>query len=203
MAALVEERRRLERQVAELQKKLAVGGGGASDVEEIAGVKLTARNLGDVPARDLKGIAEAIGKQNGSGVVALVSVNEGKASVVVGSLPRSDGAVQRGGPGTRGQRGSRRQRRRRTPGHGPGRGTGRNAGGGGADSSAGGDRGVAGPLRPPAERLALHRPAPARSLRLMPRPRRSGTSILPSLISRRSLNSGSNHSKCSTQGSRG
>jgi alanyl-tRNA synthetase len=87
VVALVEERRRLERQVAELQKKLAVGGGGASDVVEIAGVKLTARNLGDVPARDLKGIAEAIGKQNGSGVVALVSVNEGKASVVVGVSP--------------------------------------------------------------------------------------------------------------------
>ncbi len=87
VAALVEERRRLERQVAELQKKLAVGGGGVSDVEEIAGVKLTARNLGDVPARDLKGIAEAIGKQNGSGVVALVSVNDGKASVVVGVSP--------------------------------------------------------------------------------------------------------------------
>jgi alanyl-tRNA synthetase len=87
VAALVEERRRLERQVAELQKKLAVGGGGAADVEEVAGVKLTARNLGDVPARDLKGIAEAIGKQNGSGVVALVSVNDGKASVVVGVSP--------------------------------------------------------------------------------------------------------------------
>ena len=87
VAALVEERRRLERQVAELQKKLAVGGGGVSDVEEIAGVKLTARNLGDVPARDLKGIAEAIGQQNGSGVVALVSVNDGKASVVVGVSP--------------------------------------------------------------------------------------------------------------------
>jgi alanyl-tRNA synthetase len=87
VTALVEERRRLERLVAELQKKLAVGGGGVSDVEEIAGVKLTARNLGDVPARDLKGIAEAIGKQNGSGVVALVSVNDGKASVVVGVSP--------------------------------------------------------------------------------------------------------------------
>jgi alanyl-tRNA synthetase len=40
-----------------------------------------------VPARDLKGIAEAIGKQIGGGVVALVSVNEGKASVVVGVSP--------------------------------------------------------------------------------------------------------------------
>jgi len=87
VTALVEERRRLERQVAELQKKLAVGGGAAADTEEIGGVTLAARNLGDVPARDLKGIAEAIGKQIGSGVVALVSVNDGKASVVVGVSP--------------------------------------------------------------------------------------------------------------------
>ncbi len=87
VAALIEDRRRLERQVADLQKKLATGGGGASEVEDIAGVKLAARNLGDVPARELKTIAEAIGKQIGEGVVALVSTADGKASVVVGVSP--------------------------------------------------------------------------------------------------------------------
>ena len=91
VAALIEERRRLERQVAELQKKLATGGSTASEVEEIGGVKLAARNLGDVPARDLKGIAEAITKQIGDGVVALVSTAEGKASVVVGVSPALTG----------------------------------------------------------------------------------------------------------------
>ena len=80
---MLEERRRLERQVADLQRKLATGGGGA-EVEEVNGVKLAARNLGEVPARDLKGLADAIGKQIGSGVVALVSTAEGKASIVVG-----------------------------------------------------------------------------------------------------------------------
>jgi alanyl-tRNA synthetase len=84
VAALVEERRKLERQVAELQRKLATGGAEAAGVEEIGGVKLAARNLGEVPPRDLKGLAEAIGKQIESGVVALVSTAEGKASVVVG-----------------------------------------------------------------------------------------------------------------------
>ena len=54
---------------------------------EVNGVKLAARNLGEVPARDLKGLAEAIGKQIGSGVVALVSTAEGKASIVVGVSP--------------------------------------------------------------------------------------------------------------------
>jgi alanyl-tRNA synthetase len=83
VTALVEDRRRLERQVAELQKKLATGGA-AAEVEDVAGVAFAPRDLGEVPARDLKGIAEAIGKQIGSGVVAVVSTAEGKASIVVG-----------------------------------------------------------------------------------------------------------------------
>ncbi len=83
VAATQESVRRLERQVADLQRKLATGGG-AAEVQEVNGVKLAARNLGEVPARDLKGLADAIGKQLGSGVVALVSTAEGKASIVVG-----------------------------------------------------------------------------------------------------------------------
>jgi alanyl-tRNA synthetase len=82
VAALVEERRRLERVVADLQTKLATGGG-AAEAEDVGGVRFAGRNLGDVPARDLKGLAEAILKQVASGVVALVSTAEGKASVVV------------------------------------------------------------------------------------------------------------------------
>ena len=51
------------------------------------GIALSARDMGETPARDLKGLAEAIGKQMGSGVVALVSSAEGKASIVVGVSP--------------------------------------------------------------------------------------------------------------------
>jgi alanyl-tRNA synthetase len=83
IGTLLEDRRKLERQVTELQKKLATGGS-AAEIEDIGGVKLAARNLGEVPPRDLKGLADAIGKQLGSGVVALVSTAEGKASIVVG-----------------------------------------------------------------------------------------------------------------------
>ena len=86
VAALIEDRRRLERQVAELQKKLATGGA-AAEVEDIGGVKLAARNLGEVPPRELKALAEAIGKQLDGGVVALVSTAEGKASIVVAVSP--------------------------------------------------------------------------------------------------------------------
>jgi len=91
VTALVEDRRRLERQVQDLQKKLAVSGasGGATtaEAETINGIPLAARNLGDVPARDLKGIAEAIAQQIGEGIVALVSTAEGKASIVVAVAP--------------------------------------------------------------------------------------------------------------------
>ncbi len=87
ISALQEDRRRLERQVAELQKKLATGGTAATEVEMVGDVKLAARNLGDIPARDLKSMAEAIGTGIGSGVVAAVSTADGKASVVVRVSP--------------------------------------------------------------------------------------------------------------------
>jgi alanyl-tRNA synthetase len=83
IASLQDERRRLEAIVSDLRRQLATGGSLAA-VEEINGIRLSARDMGDTPARDLKGLAEAIGKQLGSGVVALVSSAEGKASIVVG-----------------------------------------------------------------------------------------------------------------------
>jgi len=83
VAALVEERRKLERDIAELRKQLATGGGDAA-VETIGELRVALRNLGETPARDLKGIAEAILKGGSADVVGLVSTAEGKASIVVG-----------------------------------------------------------------------------------------------------------------------
>ena len=82
IAALQEDRRRLERQVTDLQKKLATGAS-AAETETVGNVPFAARDLGDIPPKDLKGVAEAIGTGMGSGVVAVVSTAEGKASVVV------------------------------------------------------------------------------------------------------------------------
>ena len=78
---LVEDRRRLERQVTELQRKLATAAGSAKS-EEIGGVRVVARVLDDVPAKELRGIAEAIAAELGGGVVLVVSRAEGKASIV-------------------------------------------------------------------------------------------------------------------------
>ena len=87
VAGLMDERKKLEREVADLRKKLAAGGGGgASPVEtkDVGGVTFAPRLLDDMPAKDLKGLADDIKGQIGSGVVALVSVSEGKVSLVVG-----------------------------------------------------------------------------------------------------------------------
>ena len=86
VTALVEERRKLEREVSDLRRKLAAGGGkaaGGPQTRDVAGVKFAARVVEDLPAKDLKPMADDIKKQIGSGVVALIAVNEGKASLVV------------------------------------------------------------------------------------------------------------------------
>jgi alanyl-tRNA synthetase len=86
IAGLLEERRRLERELTDLRRKLATGGGdgAASAAREVAGIRFDARVLSDVPAKDLKPLADDLKKQIGSGVVALIAVADGKASLVVG-----------------------------------------------------------------------------------------------------------------------
>ncbi|MEX0814910.1 MAG: DHHA1 domain-containing protein, partial [Dongiaceae bacterium] len=84
VAALVEERRRLERELAEARRTLATGGTAAGPMaKDVAGVRLAARLLDGVPAKELKAMADALKKQIGSGVVALAARGEGRASLVV------------------------------------------------------------------------------------------------------------------------
>ena len=87
--ALIEDRRKLERELADARKKLAMGGGGStgnSDMtpKDIGGIAFAARLLDDVPAKELKAVVDDIKKQIKSGVVAVVSNTDGKASLVVG-----------------------------------------------------------------------------------------------------------------------
>ncbi len=83
IAALVEERRKLERDLLEARKKLATGGG-AADVEVLGALRVALRDMGEVPGRDLKGLAEAILRGGMADVAALVSTDGGKASIIVG-----------------------------------------------------------------------------------------------------------------------
>ena len=90
VVSLMDERKRLERELAEAKKRLAMGGGTAgtaseSPVEEIGGIKLVARKLDGVNPKDLRGLVDEAKKQVGSGVVALVAVSEdGKGAIAIG-----------------------------------------------------------------------------------------------------------------------
>ncbi|HEX3430063.1 MAG TPA: alanine--tRNA ligase [Rhizomicrobium sp.] len=85
---LAEERRRIERELAEARRALALAGPARSDAKqetrEIAGVKTMLRVVEGVSAKDLKGLVDDAKARIGSGVVALVAVADGRASLVVG-----------------------------------------------------------------------------------------------------------------------
>src|ERR671937_786787 len=91
ISALMDERKKLERELSDARKKLAMGGGASSGngaaagVREVGDVKLMARAVEGIEMKDLKSLADDGKKQIGSGVVAIIGVTEdGKAGVVVG-----------------------------------------------------------------------------------------------------------------------
>jgi len=89
VAALLDERRKIERELTEAKKKLAMGGGaradGADGVRSVGDIKLLARAVTGIETKDLKSLVDEGKKQVGSGVVAIVAVTEeGKAGIVVG-----------------------------------------------------------------------------------------------------------------------
>jgi alanyl-tRNA synthetase len=82
------ERKRLEKELSEAKRALAVGGGGAaSGPEEINGTRVIARVLEGVGGKDLRPLAEDFKKSVGSGIVALVGKLDGKVAVTVAVTP--------------------------------------------------------------------------------------------------------------------
>ncbi|MGE0046782.1 MAG: alanine--tRNA ligase [Hyphomonadaceae bacterium] len=89
VAQLAEERRKLERELADAKKKLALAGGGegganGAAAETVAGVQVLARVLNGVPAKELRGLIDEGKKELGSGIVAYIGVDEGKAALAIG-----------------------------------------------------------------------------------------------------------------------
>jgi alanyl-tRNA synthetase len=91
LTALIDERRKLERQLSDAKRELALGGGGggtsesAPAIRDLGAVKFFARVLQGVAPKDLRGLVDDAKRQLGSGVAAIVGVNEeGKAALVVG-----------------------------------------------------------------------------------------------------------------------
>jgi alanyl-tRNA synthetase len=87
VATLIEERRRLERELAEAKKALALGGGTAKEEagpEQVAGTAFIGQLLEGIDPRQLRGLVDEAKQRVGSGIVALIAVNEGRASIATG-----------------------------------------------------------------------------------------------------------------------
>jgi len=90
IGTLMDERKKLERDLSEAKKKLAMGGGGkaegdAADIRQVNGVKLLARAVSGIELKDLRSLADEGKRQVGSGIVAIVATAaDGKAGIVVG-----------------------------------------------------------------------------------------------------------------------
>jgi alanyl-tRNA synthetase len=88
VAQLTADRRKLESELADVRKKLALAGGGGASApagpEDVGGVKVIARVLEGVPAKDLRGLVDEGKTSLGSGVVAYIGVDAGKAALAIG-----------------------------------------------------------------------------------------------------------------------
>jgi alanyl-tRNA synthetase len=96
VVALVEERRRLERELADAKKALAMGGGGKAEVagpEQVGGHAFLGQVVEGLDPKGLRGEVDGMKQRLGSGIAALVAVNEGRASVAVGVTDDLSGQV--------------------------------------------------------------------------------------------------------------
>jgi alanyl-tRNA synthetase len=89
VAQLLDERRKLERELAETRRKLATGGVNEADAAgaDIGGVTYVARALSEVPPRELKSMVDDLKAKIGSGIIAVADAYDGKGSIVVGVTP--------------------------------------------------------------------------------------------------------------------
>jgi alanyl-tRNA synthetase len=102
IGGLIDERKKLERELTDARKRLAMGGGGSSaaadETETINGVKVMAKKLDGIDAKDLRSLADEGKKKLGSGVVILLTTDaDQKASLVVAvtdDLKAANSAVQ-------------------------------------------------------------------------------------------------------------
>ena len=139
VSQLVDDRRRLERDLSEARRRLAMGGssGGGMEPIEVNGIRFMGGVVQGVDPKDLKGLADEGKARLGSGVVALVTVtDDGRRGGSGRGHRRSRRPDQCGRPGAASLAGAGRNRRRRPARHGAGRRTGRLA-------RRGGDRGGA------------------------------------------------------------
>ncbi|MCY7399000.1 MAG: DHHA1 domain-containing protein, partial [Sphingomonas bacterium] len=96
IAALVEDRRKLERELAEARKALAMGGGGKSEAagpEQVGGRAFLGQVVDGLDPKNLRSEVDAMKQRLVSGIAALIAINDGRASVAVGVTSDLVGAV--------------------------------------------------------------------------------------------------------------
>lgn len=84
VAVLLDERRKLERDLAEAKKALALGGSGAKAEaadETVNGVTFSGQVIDGLDAKELRGLLDQAKQRMGSGIAVIVAVNEGRASI--------------------------------------------------------------------------------------------------------------------------
>jgi len=88
VSGLIEEKKKLEKQVSDLRRQLAMGGSGGGsaqeEIEKINGINFIGRIVDDIPAKDLRGMVDELKKKIESGVVTVISREGGKANVIIG-----------------------------------------------------------------------------------------------------------------------
>ena len=92
VTSLLEDKKRLEREISDLKKKLALSGGDnagqpQSQIQEIAGIKFVGKILDGLSPKELAGVMDAQKQAIGSGVIVLVAIHDDKAGVAVGVTP--------------------------------------------------------------------------------------------------------------------
>ncbi|MBN8648193.1 MAG: alanine--tRNA ligase, partial [Caulobacterales bacterium] len=94
VASLLNDKKRLEKELAETKQKLALGGGGAaSAIEEINGIKVDARILDGIGAKDLRPMVTEAMQKLGNGVVAYIAKADGKAAIAISCVGVATNAV--------------------------------------------------------------------------------------------------------------
>ena len=88
VAILIDERKKLERELTEAKKALALAGDGggakAAEAETVGNVTFSGQVIQGLNPKELRGLIDQSKKQLSSGVSALVAVNDGRATVAVG-----------------------------------------------------------------------------------------------------------------------
>ncbi|MFL2655625.1 MAG: alanine--tRNA ligase, partial [Alphaproteobacteria bacterium] len=86
VSQVLEERRKLERELEETRRKLVTNGNTSVETphKDINGIKYIGRSLTDIPPRELKSMVDDLKSQLGSGIVVIIGIYDGKGSIVVG-----------------------------------------------------------------------------------------------------------------------